>query len=43
MDKQEIIKLAESMKFKLDYDRFDDEEYPGVSNPDLRFFKICFY
>lgn len=32
MDKQEIIQLAESMGFKLNYDKFDDKEYPGDSN-----------
>lgn len=32
MNKQEIIQLAESMGFKLDYDKFDDKEYPGDSN-----------
>jgi hypothetical protein len=32
MTKQEIISLAESMNFKLDYDKYDDKEYPGDSN-----------
>lgn len=30
--KEEIIKLAESFGFKLDYDKFDDKDYPGDSN-----------
>ena len=32
LTKQNIISLAESMNFKLDYDKFDDKEYPGDSN-----------
>jgi hypothetical protein len=32
MNKKEIISLAESMNFKLDYDKYDDKEYPGDSN-----------
>lgn len=32
MNKKEITSLAESMGFKLDYDKFDDKEYPGDSN-----------
>jgi hypothetical protein len=32
MNKNEIISLAESMNFKLDYDKYDDKEYPGDSN-----------
>lgn len=32
MEKQEIIKVAEQMGFQLDYDKFDDKEYPGDSN-----------
>jgi hypothetical protein len=40
MNKQEIVQLAESMGFKLDYDRFDDKEYPGVANTDLKFLRF---
>jgi len=40
MNKQEIITLAQSMGFKLDYDRFDDKEYQGVANPDLKFLRF---
>jgi hypothetical protein len=32
MNKEEIISLAESMDFKLDYDKYEDKEYPGDSN-----------
>ena len=32
MNKEEIIFLAKSMNFKLDYDKFDDKEYSGDSN-----------
>lgn len=39
MKKDEIIKLAESMGFKLDYDKFDDKEYPGDSN-NLRYLRF---
>jgi hypothetical protein len=40
MNKEEIVKLAESMGFKLDYDRFDDKEYLGVANNSLRFIRF---
>ncbi len=39
MEKEEIITLAESMNFKLDYDKFDDKEYPGDSN-NLRYLRF---
>lgn len=39
MNKQEIIILAESMGFVLDYDKFDDKEYPGDSS-NLRFLRF---
>ena len=39
MKKEEIITLAESMNFKLDYDKFDDKEYPGDSN-NLRYLRF---
>lgn len=32
LDKSEIVNIAESMGFKLDYDKFDEKEYPGDSN-----------
>ena len=32
MNKEEIIKLAESLDFILDYDKYEDKEYPGDSN-----------
>lgn len=33
MKKEEIIKIAEDMDFKLDYDKSDkNKEYPGDSN-----------
>jgi hypothetical protein len=32
MEKIRIIEVAKSMGFKLDYDKFDDKEYPGDSN-----------
>lgn len=32
MTKQEIITLAESMGFILNYDKYDDKEYPGDSH-----------
>ena len=28
------------MGFRLDYDRFDDKEYPGVADPSLRFMRF---
>lgn len=37
--KEEIINLANSMGFKLDYDKYDDKEYPGDSN-NLRFLRF---
>lgn len=40
MKKEEIITLANDMGFLLDYDRFDDKDYPGVANPDLRFLRF---
>ncbi len=40
MDKEKIIELAKSMNFKLDYDRYDDKEYLGVANSDLRFLRF---
>ena len=40
MDKEQIIQLAKSMEFKLDYDRYDDKEYPGVVNPNLKFLRF---
>ena len=43
MKKEEIITLANSMGFLLDYDRFDDKDYPGVANPDLRFMRFISY
>ena len=39
MNKQEIIKLAISMNFKLNYDRYDDKEYPGSSST-LRYLRF---
>ncbi len=39
MKKEEIVTLAESMNFKLDYDKFDDKEYPGDSN-NLRYLRF---
>lgn len=39
MKKEEIITLAESMNFVLDYDKFDDKEYPGDSN-NLRYLRF---
>lgn len=39
MNKEEIISLAESMGFVLDYDKFDDKVYPGDSN-NLRFLRF---
>lgn len=45
MEKEEIITLAESMNFVLDYDKFDDEVFPYIrfvsvddelDEPDLR-------
>ena len=45
MKKEEIITLAESMNFKLDYDKFDDKVLPYIrfvsvddelDEPDLR-------
>lgn len=39
MNKKEIINLAESMGFKLDYDKYDNKEYPGDSN-NLRFLRF---
>ena len=40
MEKEEIINLAKSMSFVLDYDRFDAKEYPGVANPSSRFLRF---
>ena len=31
MNKKEIIDLVDSMGFKLDYDKYDEKEYPGDS------------
>lgn len=39
MNKQEIIKLAISMNFKLNYDRYDDKGYPGSSST-LRYLRF---
>jgi len=39
MEKEEIITLAESMNFVLDYDKFDDKEYPGDST-NLRYLRF---
>ena len=39
MNKEEIVTLAESMNFKLDYDKSDDKEYPGDSN-NLRYLRF---
>lgn len=40
MKKDEIIALANDMGFMLNYDRFDDIEYKGVANSDLRFLRF---
>lgn len=41
MDKQSIIQIAESMGFKLDYDKYDDASYPGNSS-NVRFLRfVC--
>lgn len=40
MEKEEIITLANSMGFLLDYDKFDDKDYSGVANLDLRFLRF---
>lgn len=41
MNKEEIIQLAESMGFILQYDKYDDKKYPGEST-DLRYLRfIC--
>lgn len=40
MNKEEIIVLAESMGFVLDYDRYDEKDYPGVANNSLRFLRF---
>ena len=39
MSKKEIIDLAKSMGFKLDYDKYDDKEYSGDSN-NLRYLRF---
>lgn len=39
MNKQEIITLAESLGFVLDYDKYDDKIYPGESNS-LRYLRF---
>ena len=39
MEKQEIIDLANSLDFVLDYDKYDDIEYPGDSN-NLRYLRF---
>ena len=39
MNKEEIINLAKSMGFKLDYDKFENKEYPGDSN-NLRYLRF---
>ena len=39
MEKQEIIELAQSLGFVLDYDKYDDIEYPGDSN-NLRYLRF---
>ena len=39
MKKEDIIKLATSMGYKLDYDKSEDREYEGSSST-LRFFRF---
>ena len=39
-DKQRIIDFAESLNYKLDYDRYDDKDYPNVADPSLRFMRF---
>lgn len=39
MSKEEIINFADLIGFKLDYDKFDDKEYPGDSNQ-LRYLRF---
>lgn len=39
MEKNEIIEVAKNMNFVLDYDKFDDKEYPGDSN-NLRYLRF---
>lgn len=39
MNKEDIILIAESKGFKLDYDKFDDKEYKGDSSK-LRFLRF---
>lgn len=39
MNKQEIITLAESLGFVLDYDKYDDKVYSGESN-NLRYLRF---
>ena len=39
MEKQEIIEVAKNLNFVLDYDKFDDKEYPGDSN-NLRYLRF---
>ena len=39
MEKQEIIKLAQSLGFVLDYDKFDDKEHP-VDSTNLRYLRF---
>ena len=39
MEKQKIIELAQSLGFVLDYDKFDDKEYPVDSN-NLRYLRF---
>ena len=41
MNKEEIIQLANTMGFILQYDKYDDKEYPGDSN-NLRYLRfVC--
>ena len=39
MKKEQIINIAKTLDFKLDYDKFDDKEYPGDSN-NLRYLRF---
>ena len=39
MNKKEIIDLVDSMGFKLDYDKYDEKEYPGDST-NLRYLRF---
>ena len=39
MEKQQIIELAQTLNFIVDYDKYDDKEYPGDSN-NLRYIRF---